>query len=252
MLAGIVRLKFSEYFPMTRIINLRERHDRRREVVKELGAVGMLPGSGGVEFIDAIRPANAAGFPTPAVRGCFLSHLEILREAKALGSESVLIIEDDLSISPLLPEIFDEVRETLDEEPWGIVYFGYSDSDKIRLETERKMVRYTESIGCAHFYAIHRRILTRLLDFLETVQRRSPGDPAGGPMHYDGALATFRAQNPDVVTLIAYPCLGFQRSSRSDIYIRWYERVPVLKQAADLARIVRARLRQVANTDVRA
>jgi glycosyl transferase family 25 len=125
-------------------------------------------------------------------------------------------------------------------------------SDKIRLETERKMVRYTESIGCAHFYAIHRRILTRLLDFLETVQRRSPGDPAGGPMHYDGALATFRAQNPDVVTLIAYPCLGFQRSSRSDIYIRWYERVPVLKQAADLARIVRARLRQEANTDVRA
>jgi hypothetical protein len=235
---------------MTRIINLPERRDRRRAVVKELDTLGMQAGRNGVEFFDAIRPADAAGFPSPAVRGCFLSHLEVLREAEVLGHESVLILEDDLSVSPLLPKFFDEVRESLDAEPWGIAYFGYTDSNKIRIDTDRKMVRYSEPIGCAHFYAIHRRILPQLLDFLENLQRRRPGHPAGGPMHYDGALATFRAQNPDVVTLIAYPCLGFQRSSRSDIYIRWYERVPILRQASDMARKLRSWLRPETSANI--
>ena len=63
-------------------------------------------------------------------------------------------------------------------------------------------------------------------------------------MHYDGALTTFRAQNPDVLTLLAYPCLGFQRSSRSDIYIRWYERIAGLRQASELARKALARSRK--------
>jgi hypothetical protein len=169
-----------------------------------------------------------------------MSHLEVLREAMALDHESVLIIEDDLHISPALPKVFGEIQQILDTEEWGIAYFGYTDSEKIKIDTDKKMVRYTEPIGCAHFYAVHRRVLPRLLDFLEVLRKRRPGHPAGGPMHYDGALATFRAQNPDVLTLIAYPCLGFQRSSRSDIAIRWYEQVPGIRQFSDWARIVRS------------
>jgi hypothetical protein len=240
MLAGVVPVTFSEYFPMTRIINLPERRDRRRETVKELETVAMQPGKGGVEFFDAIRPTEAEGFPSPGALGCFMSHLEVLREAMVSGRESVLIIEDDLHISPTLPLVFGEIQQILEAEKWGIAYFGYADSDKITIDTDQKMVRYSEPLGCTHFYAVHRRVLPRLLDFLEVMRKRRPGHPAGGPMHYDGALGTFRAQNPDVITLIAYPCLGFQRSSRSDIAIRWYEQLPGLRQASDWARVVRA------------
>lgn len=243
MLAGVVRLKVSEYFSMTRIINLPERHDRRRAVMQELEAIGMRPGSDGVDFFEAIRPSDAAGFPSPGVRGCFLSHMEVLKEAHARSLESVLVMEDDLSISPAMQEVFGELTEILDTEPWGIVYFGYTDSAKIIFATDRKLVQSAEPVGCAHFYAVHKRVLPQLLSFLELVLARRPGDPDGGPMHYDGALATFREQNPSVVTLLANPCLGFQRSSRSDISIRWYERVPVLRQASDVARSVRAWLR---------
>ena len=77
----------------------------------------------------------------------------------------------------------------------------------------------------------------RLLRFLEELQQRPPGHPDGGPMHLDGAYSTFRAQNPDVVTLIASPNLGWQRSSRSDIYPNaWFDRVPGFRQLAGAAR----------------
>ena len=232
-------MNLCDYFSMTRIVNLPERRDRRREIVKELAANDMQPGSGGVEFFNAIRPEDAAGFPSQGVRGCFLSHLEILKEAAALDVEAALMVEDDLAISPMLPKVLDEVIATLRAEEWGIVYLGYTDSDKIHMETDKKLVGYTAPVGCTHFYAVHKRIIPRLIAFLEQVQSREPGDPNGGPMHYDGALTTFRAQNPDVLTLLAYPCLGFQRSSRSDIYKRWYERIPILRQASDSARIIR-------------
>jgi hypothetical protein len=242
MPAGVLPLKVSEYFSMTRIINLPERQDRRREVVKELETMDMRAGTGNVDFFDAIRPADAAGFPSPGVRGCFLSHMEVLKEAHARGMESVLVIEDDLSVAPELPGVFAELAGILDEEPWGIVYFGYTNSGS-QIVGNRKLIRSAEPVGCAHFYAVHRRVLPQLLNFLELVIARRPGHPDGGPMHYDGALATFRSQNPEVITLLAHPCLGFQRSSRSDISIRWYERIPVLRQASEAARAVRAWLR---------
>ena len=60
--------------------------------------------------------------------------------------------------------------------------------------------------------------------FMEELQQRPPGHPDGGPMHIDGAYSTFRVQNPDVVTLIASPNLGWQRSSRSDVTPNWWAR----------------------------
>ncbi len=232
------------YFPMTRIINLEDRRDRRREIEKEIAAVGMRFGVDGVEVFKAIRPKEAAGFPSPGVRGCFLSHLGVLREALAKGVESVLILEDDLAISPSLSKVLPDLFSRLGSEPWGLAYFGYTDLEEIPVASDRQMAAYSGSVRCGHFYAVHKRVLAELISFLETLQTRPLGDPAGGPMHYDGALATYRAQNPQVLTLLAYPCLGFQRSSRSDIYIRWYERIAGLRQASEFARKTLARRRK--------
>ena len=46
----------------------------------------------------------------------------------------------------------------------------------------------------------------------------------------------FRAQNPDVRTLIASPNLGSQRSSRSDISAAWYDRMPIVGNVINLGR----------------
>ena len=95
-----------------------------------------------------------------------------------------------------------------------------------------------------HFYAVNGRIFDRLLRFLEELQRRPPGHPDGGPMHLDGAYSTFRDQNPDVVTLIASPNLGWQRTSRSDITPKWWHRVPGLRPLAVAAITSKTRLKR--------
>jgi glycosyl transferase, family 25 len=56
--------------------------------------------------------------------------------------------------------------------------------------------------------------------------QRPYGHPAGGPQHYDGALTMFRVENKDLVRLIAVPNCWRQRSSRSDIHGRWFDRGP--------------------------
>ena len=69
----------------------------------------------------------------------------------------------------------------------------------------------------ASFVGFHGRILASVIEFLEGVQRRPPGSPDYGPMHVDGAYTVFRGLNPERVTFAAFPSMGTQRSSPSDI-----------------------------------
>jgi hypothetical protein len=55
-------------------------------------------------------------------------------------------------------------------------------------------------------------------------------------MHYDGALATYRAQHPERRCLIAVPSMVSQRMSRSDIHPSRWDRVPVLRTVVGRAR----------------
>jgi GR25 family glycosyltransferase involved in LPS biosynthesis len=91
------------------VINLATRADRRAEMEAQLNRVGWQ-----AEFFAAFRPNAAEGFPSIGARGCYLSHLAVLR----LGLRSrnhVLIMEDDLNFvegfSRQWPSIFDRLQE---------------------------------------------------------------------------------------------------------------------------------------------
>ena len=61
-------------------------------------------------------------------------------------------------------------------------------------------------------------------------------------MHLDGAYQTFRERNPRLITLLASPSLGFQRSSRTDIHdLRWFDRTPLVSDAVEWVRGVKNR-----------
>jgi hypothetical protein len=234
-------VNFSDHFGLTRVINLADRKDRYREIKQQLELIGTPFAAGKVEVFPAVRVADAAGFPSPGVRGCFLSHLGVLQDARARGVASVLVIEDDLEVRASDIPRLESLLKQLSAHQWGVLHLGHilelRDSGTATLEP------LDGPIQTAHFYAIHRDIFDRLIAYLEGCLVRPPGDPVGGPMHFDGALTMFRAANPDVVTLVAQPSLGGQRSSRSDISFRGIEQVPGIKQAMGWARTVRRAVR---------
>jgi hypothetical protein len=215
------------FFDKTYIINLPERYDRRQEIMKELKRIGATL-SDQVVIFPAIKPTDQGEFPSIGAKGCFLSHLAILTEARDQGLNSVLILEDDLSFKNLLIKQQERVVSKLQQLEWDFVYLGHGINKR---STENVIFEeFPHPLMLAHFIGINRRVIAPLASFLKTVSERPDGHPEGGAMHVDGAYSTFRKQNPNI-TLIANPSLGFQRSSPSDIATRqWFDNLPALSQ----------------------
>lgn len=210
------------------VINLPFRTDRRSEMTSELDRAGLPFTPGKVELFPAIRPTEAGTFPSIGVRGAYLSHLEVLKLAREQGLNNVMVMEDDLSISPMFRPNQEAIVEQLRQAAWDMAYFGHV----LDLPSRDAVgfVPYTDSVLTAHWYAVNGPTIERLITFMEVMMTREPGHPDGSPMDPDGAFSTFRDQNPGVRTLVASPNLGWQRSSRSDIRPNWYDRTPGLRQ----------------------
>lgn len=182
------------------VINLASRPDRRRQVEAQLQRVGW-----GAEFVNAKRPDDAAGFPSIGARGCFESHLEVLR--RGVGS-NVILMEDDLNFSRGFESGWPLAIAKLPDD-WSIFYPA--------ADIGAGLVDPSVGVMCAHMMAFRGSVVPRVIAELETIKSRPGGHPLGGPMHVDGAYSTIRTQNPDIETYAHSPPLGYQRSSRSDI-----------------------------------
>jgi glycosyl transferase family 25 len=200
-------------FEQVRIINLVDRPDRRREMTSELDRLGGVPPN--VGFHEAQRPSDAGGFPSLGARGCFESHLAVLRSAREARARNLLILEDDLDFArvararlrTMLPELFGQ--------RWDLFYGAHLLAANGRQGLVE--VPADEPVITASFVGFDGGVLQPLIEFLEGVLLRPPGSPDYGPMHVDGAYTVFRLLNPQRQTFAAFPTLGRQRSSPSDI-----------------------------------
>jgi glycosyl transferase, family 25 len=233
-------MSLADLFGCTYIVNLADRHDRRRAITRELQRAGMPLKPGQVELFSAVRAREAAGFPNAGARGCFQSHLRILEQAQQRKLDNVLIVEDDLVISPLIREQQEQLAKLL-TQPWDVIYLGHVENVAEGLPLQLK--RFDGPLMTSHFYGVKAQARDRLIEYLKRAESRPAGHPDGGPMHLDAALTMFRQANPDLITLIAEPNLGWQRPSRSDIHSTWMQRTPVFREAYDVARQVRRGLR---------
>lgn len=216
------------------VINLPERTDRRKAFLSELAWLG-ASGADKVEIFPAVKPSDSGGFPSIGARGCFMSHLSILRKACDEGMRRILILEDDLMFNQALKKYQFAVAQHMAGEAYDIAYLGHMVQSKnngiMQFET------YDQPLMQSHFIAFRGDVIPRLVQCFEAMLERPPGHPDGGPMHVDGAYSTFRAQNPDVTTQIAMPNLGFQRPSPSDIAgFRWFDRLAGVKALSALVR----------------
>jgi hypothetical protein len=223
------------------LVNLPFRADRRLEFSRQLQGLGLTYDHPQVQVFAAIRPETAEGFPSIGARGCFLSHLGILRQAVADGWDRVLICEDDLDFTEDALARLPGVTTRLAGSDWAMFYGGYGDT-VTGTKDAPGLVRLDPATGvsCTHFYAVRGPAIADLVGFLESMLAREPGHPDGGPMHYDGALCRFRSAHPQHVTLAAVPPIGVQRPSRTDIHdLRWFDRWPGIRSLASLARKAR-------------
>ncbi len=236
-------MRFVEFFDRGWVVNLADRRDRRREILAELNRAGLRLQAGRLELFKALRPPDAAGFPSIGARGCFMSHLSLLQQSVAAGARRVLVMEDDLCFAPQFGLMEEAVAERLGACEWDMVMLGYDGEIRPSSAGGDGMLTPLEPdrpLQCTHFYAVHGRCIERLVAFLNEILLRPPGHPDGGPMHVDGAFNTFRRRHRDVVTLVADPPLGFQRPSASDVAGQaWFDRTPMIRSLMGTLRRIR-------------
>jgi len=230
-------------FDAVYIINLPSRTDRREEMTRELTRVGIDPAAPDIVFFDAVRPADAGGFPSIGTRGCFMSHLGVLKAARDAGHGRILILEDDLNFNRDFRQDYATVEPLLHDSPWGMAYLGYlALTPPVHSKERLFTLAPSTTVSATHMLAFDAGIIPALIAYLEAMLARPAGHPEGGPMHVDGAYSWFRRAHPDVRTVLCIPELGYQRPSRTDIHeLKWFDKTPVVRDVVALIRRSRAR-----------
>jgi glycosyl transferase family 25 len=232
-----MRSKIGEYFDRIYVIHLPERVDRYVALRRALGTLGIDIRGPKVRIPAAPRPDDSNQFPSRAVYGNFLSHLEILKESRKDGLSNVLILEDDAMFSRRMVKTQAALVETLQNVPWDLCFFGHSLKDELR-GYPKGLVSHKASFIWAHCYAANARVFTKLIDYMEITTTRPPGHPLGARMYIDAVFTHFRLQNPEITTLVSNPVLSLQRGSPSSIASHgWY---PSLRWVHPIINLVRA------------
>ncbi|NBZ89673.1 glycosyltransferase family 25 protein [Stagnihabitans tardus] len=221
------------------VINLPHRSDRRAEIEAQLRKAGSGLDAANVTLFPALRPQEAGPFPSIGARGCFLSHLGVLRAAHAAGHGQILVLEDDADFAPPFLETAAAAR--LMAGDWDMVWLGHKIIEPLgHPAAECFALAPGHTLQTSHAILCRRAAIAALIPYLEAILQRPPGDPQGGPMHVDGAYNWFRRAHPEIKALATARQWAVQRASRTDIAeTGWKDRLPFVT----LLRRIRNRLR---------
>jgi glycosyl transferase family 25 len=213
------------------VINLPYRRDRRRETEAELRRGGFPD----VEFFAAKRPADRGAFGSVGEHGAFLSHKAV--HASANCCSDILVLEDDVKFTVSYAALDQLIRRLPPD--WEFFYGGHGQLPELKNEWHQQGLvevgGHAEFVG-AHCYAVNGHARHKILSALDIFLTRPRGHPEGGPMPIDGAFNIAR-RTLALKTFASIPPIAHQRSSRSDIApLRWFDRAPILRDAAGILR----------------
>lgn len=200
-------------FDRIRIVSLPERQDRRRDMRRQLTAIGLAENPK-VSFFDAVRAPMPGLFRSSGSHGCYLSHLAILTNA-AKEQQSVVILQDDCDFLPAIHSY---------QLPSCDIFYGSHAED-------------LDTIIGAHFMGFSSKAAQLAADYLQRLldptfppdqqaSRERTFNPKIRPP-IDGSLVWFRRAHAHLKT--AFALLGVQRRSRSDITPGKLDKIPLVR-----------------------
>ncbi len=232
-----------EFFDQTYIINLRDRPDRRRQVVREFDRIGLKIPNAKVSFYTADRYSEAAGFPSAGVRGSFSSHQRVLELALHKNARNVLVVEDDVFFKHVSISHERAILDFLHKDNWDLIYLGYLEPDEKCLTGP--IDKWDGNTIGGHFYGVNREFMAKMAGYMDKSQKRPPGSPLGGPTFRDGAYNQIRKACTELRVFLSAPNLAVQRSSRTDLLdTRFYDRVKIFRPALESVRQIKNILRR--------
>ena len=141
-----MNINFNSVFDKIVCINLKHRVEKKEFMLKQAKDYNL-----DINFFEAVA------FPNNPARGCLLSHLEIIKQAKKENLTNILILEDDCKFlkEGTLPNVPDN---------WDMLYLG-GNVDAIYDNTNPDWVK--GEIWTTHSYAISNSIFDLLIRGLE-------------------------------------------------------------------------------------
>lgn len=207
-------MNLSDYFDRIYIVFLPERIERIKSMEDQIRRLNLNTEK--VIWFPGLRFTEAAGFPKVSVRGCVMSQYTILNQALEDGLEKVLILQEDCNLSRYFLKNQEAILQELAVTEWDFAYLGH-DQNLNKASTYFVKADPKDKIMLTHCCAYHRRVIPRLTQLIAEGAERSPGDPRGGPMYFDGFMNFFRSRNPEVSTVMASPSLAWQLASTSSL-----------------------------------
>ncbi len=227
-----------DYFDRLAIIHLPDRVDRLQALSMELSKVGIDIDSPRVAIPDPPMPKTPNGYASRGVYGSFLSHIEIIEKAYRDGLDTVWVLEDDAIFSRRFRTQQQRIAGLLRDNEWDMCFIGHTVHNELP-DSPTGLLRFSGPFIWAHSYAVHRRVMPRLIEFIRLTEARESGHPEGGKMYIDAAYFFFRQQNPDVVCIVTSPCLSVQKGSPSSLSPSAYDKFPGGRFLVNLARATR-------------
>jgi glycosyl transferase family 25 len=236
-------------FDAIRIINLKARDDRRREMTTELERLGLAIDGGKISFHNASTFDSAHPFPTIGARGCFHSHLAVFEEARLKRFEAVLILEDDCDFVGSIEVSLVRALYALREQDWSMFFGGHEDLERDECQPGPiQRICPGSWIRGTHFVAVHRRAIELMVPFLHEEIARLAIDLLGASRGIDAAYTHFGTRFPELGYFVAWPKLGYQRPSRTDIAEpSVFDRFPIANLLVVPARQVKRYLKRSAS-----
>jgi glycosyl transferase family 25 len=227
-----------DYFDRLAIVHLPAREDRFHALSRELSRIGIDINGPKVTIPDPPMPETSNGFVSRGVYGSFLSHLEIIETAYRDGLDTVWVLEDDAIFSRNFNSEQIRIAQYLQANTWDQLFIGHSGWKGLP-NSPTGLLRFSGPFIWAHCYAVHRRIMRRLIEYLRKNIDRESGHPEGGKMYIDACYFFFRRFNPEVISVVSSPCLSVQKGSPSSLGSGRYDKYPAMVPIVNLVRGIR-------------